>query len=111
LIQKKAIIVRMQLDMNMPEVQKMLAQQASVKDPAHPVDPTEPLIAVTMEVDQISVKPIADSVFEVPADYHVVSIPEFLKAMLPVPLSPTAAGENGTDSAPAVAESEAPTEK
>ncbi len=103
LAQKKPIVVKMQLEMNMPMVQTALAQQASVKDPAHPVDPKDPLAVITMELDQISVDPIADTAFEAPADYHVVSLPEFLKAVTPVPPNATAVKGSDAGSAPAPA--------
>ncbi len=109
MMQKKAIIVGMQLEMNMPFVQAALAQQANVKDPEHPVDPKDPLAVITMEVDQISVAPIADKVFEVPDGYHVVSVPEFLKAVTPVPPSATAVKGSGADPTPAPAEAQVAT--
>jgi hypothetical protein len=109
MMQKKAILVEMQLEMNLPFAQAALAQQANSKDPAHPVDSKEPFATITMQVDQISVDPIADKVFEVPDGFHVVSVPEFLKAVAPVPPSSTAAKGSDSDSAPAPAETQAAT--
>jgi hypothetical protein len=104
MMQKKAIIVEMQLVMNMPFVQETLARQANMKDPAHPVDPKEPFAVITVELDRISAEPIADTVFEVPDGFHVVSVPEFLKAVAPVPPSVTAVKGNDSDSAPTPAQ-------
>jgi hypothetical protein len=90
--------------MNMPFVQETLARQANMKDPAHPVDPKEPFAVITVELDRISAEPIADTVFEVPDGFHVVSVPEFLKAVAPVPPSVTAVKGNDSDSAPTPAQ-------
>jgi hypothetical protein len=56
---------------------------------AHPLppgfDPNAALAETDMVATELSNAPIADSVFHVPDDYHVTTLPDLLKSLMPTP--------------------------
>jgi hypothetical protein len=106
--EKKAIILKTQFEMFMPMAQAMLAAQARAKgtDQAETPDTTAPFMEMTTEVDNISAAPIDDSVFAVPRDYRLVSVPELLKSIMPAPPAAEAT-DSATPSAPVARKAEA----
>jgi len=102
LAENKGAILRTELEMYMPQVQEMMAAQAKLKNPDQTVDTSAPFFQVKVEADVASGEPIADSVFEVPRDSHLVSVTEFLKEVLPNPSST----QSETTAAPAATEGE-----
>jgi len=106
--EKKAILLKTQFEMFMPMAQAMLAAQAREKgtDQAQTSDAAAPFMEMTMEVENISAAPIDDSVFAVPRDYRLVSVPEFLKSFMPA-LPAAEATDSATPSAPVASKAEA----
>jgi TonB family protein len=60
-------------------------------DPNSPVIPDSPIIEMRTDLTTISSDAIDDSVFEVPADYELVSVAEIVKALMPAPVSASTA--------------------
>ncbi len=60
-------------------------------DPNSPVIPDSPIIEMRTDLTTISSDAIDDSVFDVPADYEVVSVAEIVKALMPATPASTVA--------------------
>jgi hypothetical protein len=98
---KRAVILKTHEELFMPMLNAMAAAQARAKaaeqgqtaDQTAASDEKEPLMDITVEVDDISGAPIDDAVFAVPRDCELVSVPDLLKAN-------QAAAQAGGSSAP-----------
>ncbi len=65
--------------------QAFQAMQNQGEDLPKGFDPNAPIMEMSMEATDISTAPIDDAVFQVPRDYHVVLVPEFLKSISAAP--------------------------
>jgi len=91
LSQKKAIMLKTDIEMFMPFMAQMLQSSPAGANQAASFDPKAPVFEVNMDVQQISDASIDDSVFEVPEDCHLTSLPDFFRAVLPTAPQPAAA--------------------
>jgi len=82
LSRKKAIMLGTNMEMYMPFMAALKTSGAGGENDSS-FDPTASVFEVNMEVEDISAAPIDDSVFEVPRDAQLVSLPDFLHALLP----------------------------
>jgi hypothetical protein len=98
--EKKAVVLRTEIEMYLPWAQAMLAAraQATGTDQAQAADPHVPFMEMKMEAEEISGAPIDDSVFAAPRDYQLVSVPELLRPYMPAPRTPQA-GDAATPAA------------
>jgi hypothetical protein len=91
--QKKAVMLRTQVEMFMPLLARVLQQRpaggnggASAQTPS--LDPNAALFEMQSEADQISTAAIDASVFDVPRDCKAVTVADFLKGVT-ASLAPT----------------------
>lgn len=90
LSQKKGIMLRTNIEVFMPFMAQQLRSAPAATGQA-PFDPEAPMLEGNMEVEQISTAPIDNSVFEVPPDCQLTSVPDLLRALLPAATQSAAA--------------------
>jgi len=103
MMEKKAITLRTDIEMYMPFMAQVL-QSSAGSDQAPSFDPKAPVFVVNMDVEQISTAPIDDSVFEVPEDCQLATLPDFFRTLLPAAAQASSAAPSpavaGTATAP-----------
>ena len=91
LSRRKAIMLKTDIEMFMPFVAQAFQSSALGANSGQSFDPKAPAFEINMDAEEISAAPIDDSVFAVPADCHLASLPDFFKALLPAVAQPAAA--------------------
>lgn len=86
LAKTKAVTLKSEIEIYSPMLVNALKSMPQDGQTAHPdVDPEAPLMEIHMDAVELSAAPIADSLFEVPDDCHVTTVPDFLHALIPSP--------------------------
>ena len=86
LVKKKAITLKAGIEMYSPflvNAMKAMPAQPDGQAARSDMDPDAPIMEINMDAVELSAAPIADSVFQVPDDCHVTTVPDFLRAALP----------------------------
>jgi len=84
LSKKKAVTLKGDIEMYSPLlVNALKAMPADGQAARKDVDPNAPMVEITMDAVELSGASIADSVFQVPDDCRVTTVPDFLQAAFP----------------------------
>jgi hypothetical protein len=80
----RGVMLKTHVEMFSPmAAQAMQMMQAQDRSAGHSVDPAAPIMEMNMEATEISAALIDDSVFQIASDYHVASVPDLLRSILP----------------------------
>jgi len=89
----KAITLKTEIEMYSPMLVNALKSMPTDGQAPHAdVDPEAPMMEIDVNAVELSTAPIADSVFQVPDDCHVTTVPDFLHALLQS-MNPPQAGQ------------------